>query len=54
MWASRYVKKLKRASVRLDAIATHVEKSGDQNLALRIDRIADAIDKRANQVVRGA
>jgi hypothetical protein len=54
MWASEYVKRLKKASAHLDRVATHVEESGDKELALRIDKIADAIDKRANHVARRA
>ena len=42
------VKLLKRASARLDRVATYLEKNGRAKQALRIDMIADAIDARIN------
>jgi hypothetical protein len=44
--ASEYVRRLKRASARLDRVASYLEKEGRKDLALRIDKIADAIDAR--------
>lgn len=40
--------RLKRASARLDKVADYLEKNGRTALALRIDKIADAIDARIN------
>jgi hypothetical protein len=37
---------LKRASVRLDRVATHLEKTGRKKMAFKIDQISDAIDAR--------
>ena len=44
--SGEYVKRLKRASARLDRVATYLEENGRKKLALRIDTIADAIDAR--------
>ena len=43
---TEYVARLMNASVRLDAVAEYLEKTGRSQMALRIDRIADAIDVR--------
>lgn len=41
-----YVAKMKSASSRLDAVASYLEKTGRTAMAMRIDKIADAIDTR--------
>jgi hypothetical protein len=41
-----YVARLRSASARLDRVATYLEQSGKKALALRVDKIADAIDAR--------
>lgn len=41
-----YVARMKSASARLDAVAAYMEKTGRTAMALRIDKIADAIDAR--------
>lgn len=45
-----YVGRLKKASARLDRVATYLEKHGKKTLAYRIDRIADAIDQKIETV----
>lgn len=47
---TEYVARLKNASSRLDAVAEYLEKTGRQNMALRIDRIADSIDARVAKI----
>jgi hypothetical protein len=49
-----YAKNLKEASARLDRVAGAIEKRGGnwKRLALRIDKIADAIDGERKQVVK--
>ena len=49
---STYVANLKRASARLDRVAGYLEKQGREDLALRIDKIADAVDERINSMRR--
>lgn len=41
-----YTARLKKASERLDRVADELEKQGNKEMALRIDKIADAIDAR--------
>lgn len=49
-----YVARLKRASARLDKVSTYVEQQGDVEMALRLDKMADAIDARiAKEVNNG-
>lgn len=43
---SKYASRLKSASMRLDRVAEYLEKNGRKDLALRIDKIADAVDER--------
>ena len=49
---STYVASLKRASARLDRVAGYLEGQGRKDLALRIDKIADAVDERINSMRR--
>lgn len=49
-----YVAKLKKASTRLDRIADYLEKQGNKEMALRVDKIADAIDTRIEQEANNA
>jgi hypothetical protein len=42
--AAEYKRRLARAAKRLDRVADYLEENGRKDLALRIDRIADAID----------
>lgn len=44
---TKYAARLRSASSRLDAVANYLEKTGRTAQALRIDKIADAIDARA-------
>jgi len=46
---SGYTARLKSASMRLDRVATYLEKQGRKKLAFRVDKIADAIDARIKQ-----
>jgi hypothetical protein len=41
-----YTARLKNASARLDKVASYLEKTGRTEMALRIDKIADAVDAR--------
>ena len=50
---TEYVARLKNASSRLDRVAEYLEKTGRQQMALRIDQIADAIDQRVAKVEGG-
>jgi len=43
---SKYASRLMKASARLDRVAQYLEENGRTDLALRIDRIADAVDER--------
>ena len=43
---TEFVARMKNASARLDAVADYLEKTGRTAMALRIDKIADAIDSR--------
>jgi len=43
---TEFVARLKNASERLDAVATYLEQTGRTEMALRVDRIANAIDAR--------
>lgn len=43
---TEFVARMKNASSRLDAVADYLEKTGRTAMALRIDKIADAIDSR--------
>lgn len=45
-----YVARMRNASARLDRVADYLEKSGRMQLAMRIDRIADAIDVRVAKI----
>ena len=47
--SAEYVSRLKKASARLDKVASYLEKNGRIELAKRIDAIADAIDARINR-----
>ena len=49
---TEYVARLKSASARLDTVADYLEKTGREELAKRIDVIADAIDQRINAAQR--
>jgi hypothetical protein len=49
-----YVARLKSASARLDRVADYLEKQGRKELALRIDKISDAIDARIKKEARDA
>ncbi len=49
-----YVARLKSASARLDKVADYLEKQGNKKLALRVDKIADAIDARIQQEANNA
>lgn len=51
---TNYVARLKSASARLDKVANYLEQKGNKKLALRIDKIADAIDARIKQEARNA
>lgn len=51
---TEYVARLKNASSRLDAVAEYLEKSGRTQMALRIDKIADAIDARVAKITKKA
>ena len=48
--ASDYVARLVKASDRLDKVAEYLEKNGRKTLALKVDKIADAIDARINTI----
>ena len=50
--AKEYVARLVKASTRLDRVASYLEKQGRIELAGRIDKIADAIDVRADATRR--
>lgn len=52
--SEEYVARLRRASERLDKVATYLERQGRVKLAARIDKISDAIDARAKQASRRA
>jgi len=45
-----YVARLKSASSRLDRVATYCEQQGNEELALRIDKIANVIDARIKEM----
>jgi len=45
-----YVARLRSASARLDRVAAYCEQQGQTKLALRIDKIADAIDARIKKM----
>jgi hypothetical protein len=47
---TEYVARLKSASSRLDAVASYLEKTGRTTMALRIDKVADAIDARVASI----
>jgi len=47
--ASEYNSRLKSASERLDKVADYLEKHGRKELALRIDKIADAVDSQISR-----
>jgi hypothetical protein len=51
---TEYVARLMRASSRLDKVADYLEKQGRTELALRIDKISDAIDARIKKEARDA
>ena len=46
---TNYTARLMQASVRLDKVAEYLEKNGRNQLAFRIDKIADAIDSHLKQ-----
>lgn len=48
--ASDSVARLMKASERLDKVAAYLEKHGRNNLAFKIDKIADAIDAKINTI----
>ncbi len=45
-----YVARLMKASDRLDRVASYLEKNGRRSLAFKVDRIADAVDARINNI----
>lgn len=47
-----YVAKMRNASARLDAVADFLEKTGRRAMAMRIDKIADALDSRIAQFTK--
>jgi len=47
-----YVARLMKASERLDKVAEYLEKNGRRALALKVDKIADAVDARVN-IIKG-
>lgn len=51
---TEYVARLKSASERLDAVANYLEATGRTAMALRIDKIANAIDARVAKVTKPA
>jgi hypothetical protein len=48
--ASDSVARLMKASERLDKVAAYLEKHGRNNLAFKVDKIADAIDAKINTI----
>lgn len=48
--SEEHIGRLVKASERLDAVASYLEKCGRKALALKVDRIADAIDARINAI----
>lgn len=48
--AKDYVARLMTASERLDKVAEYLEKCGRRSLAFKVDKIADAIDAKINNI----
>ena len=48
-----YVARLMKASDRLDKVAEYLEKNGRQSLAMKVDKIADAVDARIKAIKGG-
>lgn len=48
--SDREISKLKSASERLDKVAAYLEENGNVEAALRIDKVADAVDNKINEL----
>lgn len=48
---TRYVSQLKKAASRIDVVANYMEQTGRSNMALRLDRVSDAIDMRIAEFI---